>query len=120
MNSKNTLPITEARKQIFDIAEEVQKPGVYFTLTEKGRAKAVIMSADEYESWTETMEVMHDFPDIMKDIEELDKDIKSGAYKNYTTLDEILAKEGYVLADKGKNKYEIHSKAKTKRRKSTK
>lgn len=120
MTSKNSLPITEARKQIFDIAEEVQKPGVYFTLTEKGRAKAVVMSSDEFDSWSETMEVMREFPDLAKDIAEVDRDIESGAYKNYTTLDELLAKEGYVLADKGDKKYEIHSKPKTKRRKSTK
>lgn len=117
MTNKNTLPITEARRQIFDIAEEVQRPGVYFTLTEKGRAKAVVMSADEYESWVETMAVMQEFPDISRDIAKVERDIKSGEYKNYITLDELLAKEGYVLADKGKKKYAIHSKAATKRRK---
>lgn len=107
MNSKNTISITEARKRIFDIAEEVQKPGVYFTLTEKGRAKAVVMSAEEYESWIETMEVMRMFPDLSKDIEEAERDIKKG---NYITLDELLAKDGYVLADKGGKKYGIPNK----------
>lgn len=104
MNTKNTLSITEARKKIFKIADEVQKGSNYYTLTEKGKPKAVIMSADEFDSWQETMEIMND-PELMKDIKEAKKDIKSGEYKNYSTLEEVLAEQGFVLADKGKKKY---------------
>lgn len=115
MRSKTTIPITEARKRIFDIAEEVQKPDVYYFLTEKGRPKAVIMSMEEFESWVETLKVMNDFPDLAKDIKEARADFRKG---DYITLDELLAKEGYVLADKGKKKYGIrdcHSKKSPKR-----
>lgn len=35
MRIKTTIPISEARKKIFKIAEEVQKPDNYYTLTEK-------------------------------------------------------------------------------------
>ncbi|MFA4831461.1 MAG: type II toxin-antitoxin system Phd/YefM family antitoxin [Patescibacteria group bacterium] len=104
MNTRNTLPISEARKRIFDLAKEVQKPGVYYTLTEKGRPKAVMMSAEEFESWVETLEVMKDFPDLKKDIEEAERDYKKG---DYITLDEYLAKEGFLIADKGKKKYGV-------------
>lgn len=106
MNSQTTLPISEARKKIFKIAEEVQKPGVYYVLTEKGRSKAVVMSVEEFESWIETLEVMHEFPDLKNDIEEARKDYKRG---NYITLDDLLAKEGYILADKGKKKYGVQN-----------
>lgn len=102
MNSKNTLSITEARKRIFKIADEVQAGSKYYYLTDKGRAKAVLMSADEFESWQETLEVMKDFPDLANDAKEAAKDYKQG---NYITLEELLAKEGFVLADKGKKKY---------------
>lgn len=104
MNMRTTLSITDARKNIFDIAEEVQKPSVYYTLTEKGKPKAVIMSAEEFESWQETLEVMQDFPDLKKDIAEVEKDIQSGAYKHYATLEELLAKEGYVVSPTHKTK----------------
>ncbi len=120
MNTKTTLPISEARKQIFKIAEEVQKPSNYYTLTEKGRAKAVIMSADDFESWQETMEVLREFPDIEKDIKETDRAVKSGAYKSWTSLDELLAKEGYLISDKGGKNYGVQSKNKAKGRKRTK
>ena len=110
MNAKTTLSISEARKRIFDIAEEVQNPGRYYTFTEKGRPKAVLISADEFESWQETLDILQQFPDLPKDIAKVDEDIKTGAYKNYITLEELLAKEGYVLKEKAKNKYEISNK----------
>lgn len=53
MKIKTTLPITEARKNIFNIAEEVQKTGVYYTLTEHGRPKMVMLSAEKFEALTE-------------------------------------------------------------------
>jgi prevent-host-death family protein len=106
MNPKTTISISEARKRIFDIAEEVQKPNNHYTFTEKGRPKVVLMSAEEFDSWRETMEVMREFPDLDKDIKEARKDYKSG---NYITLDELLKKEGYILADKGNKKYGVQN-----------
>ena len=118
MRTKTTLPISEARKRIFEIAEEVQKPNNYYTLTEKGRPKVVMMSAEEFESWAETLEVMREFPDLDKDVAELERDMRSGKWKEYTTLDEILAREGYIVADKAKKKY-VRRSPQTKRRKRT-
>ncbi len=115
MNAKNTLSITEARKNIFKILEDVQKPGVRYTLTEKGRPKAVIMSIDEFESWAETIEVSQEFPDLHKEIKKIDKAIETGEYKSWATLDDIMAEYGYVLADAGKIKYEVGNKNRKKR-----
>lgn len=114
------MSISEARKRIFEIAKEVQKPGNFYTLTEKGRQKAVIMSAEEFESWAETLEVMKEFPNLKKEIKETNKAIKSGEYKKWTTLEEILAKEGFVFADKSSKKYGVSAKVKTKSRKRVK
>ncbi len=115
MDAKTTLSISEARRRIFEIAEDVQKPNTHFTLTENGRPKVVIMSAEEFESWQETLEVMREFPDLQKDIEEVERDIKSGAYKNYTTLEDILIKEGFVVADQSNKRYAVSHHNKTKR-----
>lgn len=108
MNTRTTLSISEARKRIFEIAKAVQQPGVYYTLTERGRPKAVILSAEEFESWQETLEVKRDFPDLDKDIAEVKRDYASGRYKTYTTLDQLLA-----------DFYVVHSTTKAKRRKRT-
>lgn len=107
MNSQNTFSVTEARSKIFDLVKKTAT-GARFFLTERGKAKAVLMSADEFDSWQETLEIMSD-SELMQDIQEAKKDIKSGAYQNYPTLEEILAKQGFVLADKSKKKYAVSS-----------
>lgn len=95
MKREKTISITDARRNIFDIADSVQKPDTHYTLTERGSAKAVIMSAKEFEMWRETLDVEREMPDLERDIKLFEKDLKSGAYKKYSTLDDILAKEGY-------------------------
>lgn len=110
MDVKNTLSITEARTKIFDLAENVQKPGVHYTFTENGRPKAVLMSAEEFESWEETLLVAEEFPDLEKDIKETDQAVKTGAYKKWATLDDIIVGYGYMVADKGKQKYGVGNK----------
>jgi len=97
MDTKTTLPISEARKEIFKIAERVQKPSTYYTLTEKGKPKAVVLSAEEFESWQETLEVNRIFPNLEKDLKVAEKDFKK---RKCATLEEVLSKEGFVLADK--------------------
>lgn len=97
MDTKTTLPISEARTKIFKIAENVQKPSTYYTLTERGIPKAVVLSAEEFESWQETLEVIRDFPNLEKDVKIAEKDFKK---KKCATLEEILSKEGFILAGK--------------------
>lgn len=97
MNIKTTLPISEARKKIFKIVKDAQKPSNYYILTDKGRPKAVIISAEEFENWQETLELMNIFPNLEKDIKKAEKEYKRG---DYSTLEDILAKEGFILADK--------------------
>ena len=71
-------------------ADDVEKYSKHYILTEKGRAKVVMVSADEYEAWQETFQVAQEIPDLKKDIEAFKKDLKSGAYKKYKTIEEII------------------------------
>lgn len=120
MNTKTTISISEARKRIFELAEEVQRPNTHYILTENGRPKAVMMSAEEFESWQETLEVMHEFPDLKKDVQETEKAFKSGGYKKWTSLEGLLARSGLVVADKSKKKYGVSAISKTAGRKKSK
>lgn len=95
MNANTTISITEARKRIFDIAREVQKPSVYYTLTENGRPKAVMLAASEFESWQETLEVMRDFLNLKDDAKRVYAEYKKG---DYITLEELLASNGFTPA----------------------
>lgn len=120
MDIRTTLSITEARKKIFDIAQKVQRPGSYYTLTEKGRPKAVILSAEEFESMIETMEVKMIFPDLDKDYAEVKRAMKTGEYKKWSTLEDLERKWALTnVAEKPKKKYGIRSANKTKSGKSS-
>lgn len=109
MRVKTTIPISEARKRIFDIAEEVQKPNNYYTFTEKGRPKAVLMSADEFESIMETMEILSD-PKLMADIKNAEKEYKKGEYVAWEDVKKELGlcdqkREVLMVREKPKRKY---------------
>jgi len=99
MNTKTTLSISEARKKIFEMAKKVQKPSTHYILTEKGKPKVAFMSAEEFESWQETLEVLRDFPNLEKNIKKAKREYKRG---DYSTLESVLSKEGFVLASKRK------------------
>ena len=93
MNIKNTISISEARKNIFEIANDVQSPSNIYTLTENGRPKVVLMSADEFESWMETLEINSFFPNLKKDINDFEEDYKINKEENYISLDDIIKKQ---------------------------
>lgn len=119
MNTKTTISITEARKRIFDIADEVQAPQTVYTLTDHGKPKAVIMSAEEYESLIETLEVECIFPRLDKDIAEVKKALKTGEWKEWLTLEDLEKKWGLTVAEKPKKKYDVQTVNKTTGRKSS-
>lgn len=114
------LPATEVRKDFFDIIDRVGKTNVPYTVTVKGKPKAVIMNADEYETWVETLDVLAEYPDLKKDVDATDRAVTSGEFKKWASLDSLMLKNGYVLADKGKNKYGVANKNREKSRKRAK
>jgi prevent-host-death family protein len=78
MDNARTMSITEARKNIFDLAAKTQTPGVYFTLTEKGKPSVVMMSSEEFESWMETLDIVTEFPNIKKELEHAEAQVRLG------------------------------------------
>lgn len=104
MITNKTLPLSEARKKIFNLTREIQKPGVYYILTHRGQPKAVLISIEEFESWVETLEVMKEFPEIEKDIKKAEEEYKKG---EYTTLEKLLGEYGYMVREKKNKKYDL-------------
>ena len=49
MRIKNIISLSEARKRLFDICEEVQEPDNFYVFTKHGKPVAVIMSADDFD-----------------------------------------------------------------------
>lgn len=97
MSLNKTLAVTKACDNLFQITKQAQNKGICFTLTKQGKPEAVIMSFKEFNVWQETLEVMKDFPDLNKDIQELKEDCKTGAYKNYKTLEDVIGENNFIV-----------------------
>lgn len=114
MNSKTTLSITEARKKIFEIAEEAQKPGKFYTLTENGRPKLVVMSADQFDSLMEDLELMSD-PGFEKRMAAVEEEFKKGEYSSWEDVKKELGLDKLqpmMVMEKAKNSYKTKNKKK--------
>lgn len=102
-NLSSIIPASDARASLFDIIKKIQQPETRFILTIDGRPKAVMISADEWESIMATLDIATD-PKMVKAIKRGEKDIKEG---KYYTLDEVLSEEGLqVIRDKS-TKYKV-------------
>lgn len=118
MNTKTTLSISEARKNIFDIAEAVQKPGLHYTFTEKGRPKAVLMSADEFDSLMETLEILND-PRALARIKRAEEEFAKGEYVSWDEAKKILGwqdSSAGLFRDRGNKGYQAKAKKLKKKR----
>lgn len=107
MSAKTILSISEARKKIFQIANEVQKPGIHFIFTENGSPKAVLVSATEYDSLMETIDILSNpkaLPRIKKAKDEFEKGelVSWDVAKNFLGWQKPLAS---MVMDKSKKQY---------------
>ncbi len=103
---KNIISISEARSRIFEIAEKVQKIGQFFTLTENGRPKVVIISAEEYENLIEDLNFMKN-KRFMAKVEKAAEDFAKGEYLSWESVkkDLSLSRGPLKLADSSNIKY---------------
>lgn len=92
MDTQTTVPISEARRNIFQITDRVQRSSAHYTLTENGRPKAVIMSVDEFESLMETVAITAD-PQLMREIRNSAAAFRRG---DFVPLENVLSVKGYV------------------------
>ena len=100
-NTQNIISTTEARRRIFGLTKDVQRPGNHYILTENGKSKAVILSAKEYENIQSTIESLTEDPDLPELIAEADEAVRTDDFSNYISFDDFLKEEGYVVAEKG-------------------
>ena len=103
-DASRTLSMTEARKRFFELADDVQVPGVHYTLTEKGRPRVVMMSPEEYEGLVETLDILSEDPKILEKLTASEKEIKQG---KYVTLEELEKEYGISSHPRTKSKKRV-------------
>ncbi|MBU0618639.1 type II toxin-antitoxin system Phd/YefM family antitoxin [Patescibacteria group bacterium] len=57
-NLPTVLPASQARSNFYTMLDEVENKFKRFTVTLRGKAKAVMMNPEEVAAWEETMDIM--------------------------------------------------------------
>ena len=83
-----TLPLSEAKSQLSGLVEQVRALEEQVMITRNGHPAAVLVSAEEFERWKETIEVRGDAA-LMKEIRAGLRALKSRKARLYT-LEELL------------------------------
>lgn len=72
-----TIPITEAKARIAELADRVAREHDHFTITRNGRADVMLISVAEYESMHETLDLLSDEP-ALADLRQSREDFQAG------------------------------------------
>ena len=85
-----TLSVSDARANLYDMMDEVQKYHRRFIITHHGKPQAVLISIEDLESLEETIEILSN-KKLMADIHQSEKGIRTG---KYYTLEEVMKEIG--------------------------
>lgn len=77
MVSMETIPITEAKARIAELADRVAREHNHFTITRNGRADVMLISVAEYESMQETLDLLSD-NEALADLRQSREDFTTG------------------------------------------
>ena len=72
-----TIPITEAKARIAELADRVARQHDHFTITRNGRADVMLISVAEYASMQETLDLLSD-DDALADLRQSREDFTAG------------------------------------------
>jgi len=76
----NLVAISDARANLPDLVNKVHKNLDRVVITINGQPKAVLVSEEELSSLEETAEILAENPNIKKDLEKSEKQIKKGKF----------------------------------------
>jgi antitoxin YefM len=77
MGAMETIPITEAKSRIAELADRVAREHDHFTITRNGRADVMLISVAEYESMHETLDILSD-DETLDDLHQSRQDFTHG------------------------------------------
>jgi antitoxin YefM len=74
-----TIPLSEARARLSELVDEAVRTHERVEITRNGRRAAVLMSADDFDSLQETLDILSD-PEVMRDIQIAQEELKQGIF----------------------------------------
>ncbi len=84
-----TLPITQARDEFPTLVKNASHKLDEYIITVNGSPAAVLISASEYESWKETMDILSN-PSLLKSIKLGETELKQGKSISFDDLKKSL------------------------------
>ncbi|OBG89370.1 prevent-host-death protein [Mycobacterium sp. NS-7484] len=92
-----TLPIADVRANLSKLVDEAMRTHQRVEVTKNGRRAAVLMSADDYDSLMETLEILGD-REAMEAIREADADIAAGRVYPLEEVESELRAKGVITS----------------------
>lgn len=86
----NTLPLSDAKAHLSQIADEVHRTHERVTITKNGRSYLVLMAAEDLESMEATIELLGD-PDAMARVLQARQDLADGHGTTAEQMAELMA-----------------------------
>jgi len=77
-----TLTVTEAKAHFLELIRSSDKRLERFIITKQGKPAAVVMNADEFDGWLETVEIMSD-KKALKEIRKAREELGQGRTKTF-------------------------------------
>ncbi|MGH2752283.1 MAG: type II toxin-antitoxin system Phd/YefM family antitoxin [Actinomycetota bacterium] len=71
------VPFSEARANLTELLDALESKQEHVLITRNGRPSAVMLSADEYESLEETLDILQD-KDLMQALKRSEADVAAG------------------------------------------
>lgn len=90
-----TLPLAEVRAKLSKLVDEAERTHQRVEVTKNGRRAAVLLSADDYDSLMETLDILGD-REAMAAIREADADIAAGRLHPSEEVEAELRAKGII------------------------
>jgi prevent-host-death family protein len=72
-----TISLTELRPRLSDVVDRAHEHFDRFVITRRGKARAVLLSSEEFEGLLETLEILSD-QDLVQQLVEADRELAEG------------------------------------------
>ncbi len=89
----DTLPLSEVKARLSEIADEVDRTHRRVQITRNGRSYVVLISAEDLASLEATVELLSD-PAAMARVREAQSDIESGDFITGAEMDDVMRNRG--------------------------
>ena len=84
-----TIPLKEARQNFSTLVDRVDRLSERFVVTKNGTPRAVLMSAEEFECWLETLEIMSK----PKTVKSLNQGLKEAKAKKLSSFKDVFGEK---------------------------